>query len=313
MFTLRSSAVLAAAVVGVALTASATWAAAGAQDLPAPTQTVPVTGTATAAPWDPSPPVLTGVRTGRHDSYDRTVFDFTGGTPDYRVEYGDLRQEGTGALVPLAGAAHLHVEFTGAYTRNPQTGAGSFDLHTVLNPALPTLRQVKFGGEFEAHIAAGLGLADRVGFRAFTLANPPRLVVDVAHQPGQAFAAAPVTVAGTAAEVAVQRVRAGSHPGYDRLVFDVRGTARPSVRVGYAGAGSAIDVDFTAAGSAALAPHATFSGPSTVHMGLTELRSVTFTTHGAGRMTARVDTAHRHGLRVTVLTSPTRVVLDVAR
>ncbi|GIH17485.1 AMIN-like domain-containing (lipo)protein [Rugosimonospora africana] len=152
-----------------------------ASDLPAPAGTAPVTGTATADPWGPTPPVLTGVRTGRHANFDRTVFDFTGGTPGFRVEYGDLRQEGTGALVPLAGAAHLHVEFTGAYTRDPRTGAGRFDLHTVANPALPTLRQVRFGGEFEAHIAAGLGLTHRAGFRAFALSNPPRVVVDVAH------------------------------------------------------------------------------------------------------------------------------------
>ena len=46
---------------------------------------------------------------------------------------------------------------------------------------MPALRQVRFGGEYEAHIAAGLGLAHRVGFRAFALSNPPRVVVDVAH------------------------------------------------------------------------------------------------------------------------------------
>lgn len=154
---------------------------AAATDLPAPAATAPVTGAATADPWGPTPPVLTGVRTGRHASYDRTVFDFAGGTPAFRVEYGDLRQEATGALVPLAGAAHLHVEFTGAYTRDPRTGAGSFDLRTVVNPALPALRQVRFGGEFEAHIAAGLGLAHRTGFRAIALSDPPRVVVDVAH------------------------------------------------------------------------------------------------------------------------------------
>ncbi len=166
--------------VAVSTVAAATEVAA-ATDLPAPAATAPVTGAATADPWGPTPPVLTGVRTGRHASYDRTVFDFSGGTPAFRVEYGDLRQEATGALVPLAGGAHLRVEFTGAYTRAPRTGAGSFDLRLVVDPALPALRQVRFGGEFEAHIAAGLGLAHRTGFRAIALNNPPRVVVDVAH------------------------------------------------------------------------------------------------------------------------------------
>jgi hypothetical protein len=311
--TIRGVALLAAAIAGVTLGASAAWAATTGHELPAPTRAAPVTGAATAGGSDATPPVLTGVRTGRHPTYDRTVFDFTGGTPRYRVEYGDLRQEATGTLVPLAGPAHLRVEFTGGYTRDPRTGAGDFDLRTVLDPALPTLRQVRFGGEFEGHIAAGLGLADRVGFRAFALVDPPRVVVDVAHQPSQPFAAAPVRVAGDAAEVLVDRVRSGRHPGYDRLVFDIRGSAPPTVRAAYPGSGPAIDVDLTGLGSPEVAPHATFAGPASVHIGLAELRSVSFTVRGAGLMTARVDTAHRHGFRVMVLTSPTRVVLDVAR
>ncbi len=64
--------------------------AVAAGDLPAPTSVTPVTGTATAQPWDPRPPTLVGVRTGLHEHYDRTVFDFAGGTPGYRVEYGPL-------------------------------------------------------------------------------------------------------------------------------------------------------------------------------------------------------------------------------
>ncbi|HEY2672008.1 MAG TPA: AMIN domain-containing protein [Rugosimonospora sp.] len=314
LFTLRRTAMLATAALagGIALFAPAAWASATGHDLSAPTSTAPVTGTATAEPSGPTPPVLTGVRTGRHATYDRTVFDFTGGTPGYRVEYGELRQEGTGALVPLAGAAHLHVEFTGAYTRDPSTGAGTFNLRTVRNPGLPTLRQIKFGGEFEAHIAAGLGLTDRVGFRAFTLANPPRVVVDVAHQPSQPFRASPVSLAGTAPDVLVDRVRSGRHPGYDRLVFDIEGSARPELRAGYAGTGSSIDILFTGQGSPTTSPHASHAGPSNVYIGLPELRGVSFTVIGAGMMTARVSTAHRHGFRVMVLTSPTRVVLDVA-
>ena len=54
-------------------------------DLPAPTNTSPVVGSATASPDSPVPPTLVGVRYGLHARYDRTVFDFTGGTPNYRV------------------------------------------------------------------------------------------------------------------------------------------------------------------------------------------------------------------------------------
>lgn len=310
--TFSRTATLTVAALGLALTATAADARTTNADLPAPTQTGPATGSATTPPWSPTPPVLVAVRTGQHASYDRTVFDFIGGTPDFIVKYAKLYEEGTGALIPLAGRAPLHVQFVGAHTRHPVTGAGNFDLRRVFNPNLPTLRQVKFGGEFEAHIAAGLGLGDRVGFRAFKLANPPRVVVDVAHQADQPFGMTPVSRNGTAPDVIVERVRAGSHPGYDRLVFDIQGSASPTMRASYVGNGSTVDIGFTSTGAPTRPPHATFTGPQTVHFGLPELREVSFTIHGAGTMTARVTTAGRHGFRVMVFSSPTRVALDLA-
>src|SRR4051812_29647009 len=55
---------------------------------------------------------LTGVRTGRHDCYDRLVLDVTGGTQiaSYRVEYVPaVRSDGSGAVVPLKGGAFLQI------------------------------------------------------------------------------------------------------------------------------------------------------------------------------------------------------------
>ena len=102
---LRAGALVLAATIAVTLTASAAGAGSLATDLAAPTQTAPVAGTGTAK--DPGSPKLMGVRTGRHDRYDRTVFDFTGGTPNYRVGYATLVAGGTGHPVPLTGAASL--------------------------------------------------------------------------------------------------------------------------------------------------------------------------------------------------------------
>src|SRR5687767_2168497 len=92
---------------------AATGATAGTADLPAPTGTAPVAGTATAPP---DRPVLTGARYGRHDRYDRVVFDFTGGTPAYRVEYAPLVGIGTGDPIPLTGPADLRITFAGVAT-----------------------------------------------------------------------------------------------------------------------------------------------------------------------------------------------------
>jgi len=166
--------------IGLMFTGPAT-AAGTTSDLPAPTQTVPVSGVGTGDPSSAHPPTLIGVRVGRHVAYDRTVFDFTGGTPDYVVRYAALITEGQGQPVPLPGNADLLVRFQGAFTYDINTGASTIDLGQVLDPRYPSLRQVRFGGAFEGYVSAGLGLRDRVGFRVFTLTAPDRVVVDVAH------------------------------------------------------------------------------------------------------------------------------------
>src|SRR2546421_12455568 len=92
----------------VAMTLTGAGVSAAAADLSPPTQTAPVT----AGPSTTGPALLTGVRVGRHDTYDRTVFDFTGGTPAYRVQYAPLHTERAGDLVHLGGAPtrgnHFH-------------------------------------------------------------------------------------------------------------------------------------------------------------------------------------------------------------
>jgi hypothetical protein len=40
---------------------------------------------------------------------------------------------------------------------------------------------VAFVGDFEATVSVGLGLRHKAGFRVFTLHDPTRIVVDVAH------------------------------------------------------------------------------------------------------------------------------------
>jgi hypothetical protein len=272
-------------------------------DLPAPTNTAPVTGTGTAPPWDAHPPTLTGVRTGRHDRYDRTVFDFTGGTPGYRVEYGPLVREGTGTPVPLDGAADLRVVFDGAFP-------GTVDLTQVWNPRLPTLRQIRSGGAFEGRVTFGLGLADRVGFRVLRLTNPPRIAVDVAHQPTQPFTTRPFRGgAGSAPQVRVDRVRAAAHPGYDRVILDLGTPTTPLVSVGYTTyAPSTIHIGLTAATTRP----GVVSGPNPVRLGLTQARSVSFSVYSNGTVSAFIATRHRTAYRVMLLSGPTRVVVDIA-
>ena len=49
-------------------------------------------------------PALVGLRTGRHDCFDRLVVDLTGSGSGYRLRYvSAVRDQGRGAVVPLRG------------------------------------------------------------------------------------------------------------------------------------------------------------------------------------------------------------------
>ena len=296
-----------AAALGLALAAGPALASAAA-DLPAPTSTSPVSGTGTANPGALGTPKLVNVRTGRHDAYDRTVFDFVGGTPDFRVAYGTLVGGGTGEPIPVSGAATLVVTFTPAFAHDIDTGAATYDITRVLNPNLPTLRQIRFGEDFEAHVSAGLGVNDRVGFRVLQLHNPDRIAIDVAHQPTQPFGTARLQVGNADSDTIVNGMRSGAHPGYDRLVFDLATPGVPLVNIAYQGTGSTVVVGFSGRNVPAV-----FAGPQIVHIGLTRIRDVSVTNFGNGTVRVTVTTASRHGFRVMLLYQPTRVVLDVAQ
>ncbi|MBB4910175.1 AMIN-like domain-containing (lipo)protein [Actinophytocola algeriensis] len=125
---------------------------------------------------------LTNVRAGRHDCYDRLVFDTTGPANGYWVSYVDVMHEDpTGAVVPLRGGAKLSVtvqapsyDMSGART---YFYANRAELVNVTGYS--TFRQVAFAGSFEGSTTVGLGVRARLPFRVFTLPN--RIVVDVAH------------------------------------------------------------------------------------------------------------------------------------
>ena len=127
------------------------------------------------------------VRTGRHDCFDRVVFEIDGPAPGYRVEYvSEVRTEGEGALLPLAGGARLKV----VVLANVFDELGHLHYAGRVGDRLDvagykTLRDVKFGGCFEGQSTFGVGVRARLPFRVFTLAGPgdqSRIVLDVAHR-----------------------------------------------------------------------------------------------------------------------------------
>jgi hypothetical protein len=139
------------------------------------------------------------VRPGRHDCYDRVVFDVNGvvdgaDAVGFHVAYvdGDVQADGSGEPVPTAGDAALAV-----IVRAPAQGYGTSghqpgrllaelgdDLVTTGQVAgWPALREVTFAGSFEGQTTFAVGVDRQVPFRAgsFEADGYTHVYVDIAH------------------------------------------------------------------------------------------------------------------------------------
>ncbi|MET8353012.1 MULTISPECIES: AMIN-like domain-containing (lipo)protein [unclassified Micromonospora] len=132
---------------------------------------------------------LVDVRTGRHDCYDRVVFEFAGSVDGYAVGYGETWTEGEGlALSPYtAGGALLRVSLRAPAYDDSRLGTVPYRVgeHAANLLRYQTLRDVVFGGSFEGYTTFAVGVRARLPFRTFVLAGPgghSRIVLDVAHQ-----------------------------------------------------------------------------------------------------------------------------------
>jgi hypothetical protein len=189
---LLTLAVLATGLVGVAGTAAATERAG----------TTAVKTSAAAAPycgitWGSlaksggalSQAPLIEARTGRHDCYDRVVFEFKGRANGYSVHYGEAYTEGEGRpMSPItAGGALLAVSLRApAYDQaHSSTFPHRTGDHVANVTGYRTLRDVVFGGSFEGYTTFAVGVRARLPYRVFVLSGPgthSRIVIDVAHK-----------------------------------------------------------------------------------------------------------------------------------
>jgi hypothetical protein len=141
------------------------------------------------------------VRAGRHDCYDRVVFDVNGvvagpGAVGFDVSYvsGEATADPTGEPVATAGDAALQVG-----VRAPAHGYGTTGHSTMtslgrVGDALVTtqqvsgwsaLREVRFAGSFEGQSAFAVGVARKLPFRAgaYEADGYTHVYVDIAHAP----------------------------------------------------------------------------------------------------------------------------------
>jgi hypothetical protein len=158
--------------------------------------------TTTTAPEPPGPPfstapaqgealstrlaLLTDVRLGQHEGYDRIVFELLpGGRPGYRVRFvrPPIVEDASGNEVDVDGETFLSIRL------EPASG---FDLAGDLGEVYtgPTridgssagtemVEEVVRTGDFEAVLTWVAGLDERAPFRVLRLFGPPRIVVDV--------------------------------------------------------------------------------------------------------------------------------------
>jgi hypothetical protein len=125
--------------------------------------------------------LLTGIRTGKHDTFDRVVLDLKGAAPGYDVRYvSAVTYDPSGKPVTMPGRYYLQVVLKPA-AAHTASGTRTYTGASRVTTSLPTLRGFVVNGDFEAVLSVALGLSKRAGFRVLTLANPTRIVVDVAH------------------------------------------------------------------------------------------------------------------------------------
>ena len=166
------------AAAGVVLLATLTLTT-----LPAQAGQSPPTSTQTrSVERSPRPtPQVTGIRTGRHGTFDRVVIGLDGAAPGHKVGYvKEVRADGSGKVVDTRGRANLLVRLTPADAHDSD-GHATYDGPRRFTVGYPALREVAFAGDFEATVSIALGISHKNGFRVMTLSNPTRIVIDITH------------------------------------------------------------------------------------------------------------------------------------
>lgn len=125
----------------------------------------------------------TEVRVGRHATYDRVVYEFSGtGLPTYRILYVDEPvDQTTGEQVQVEGDAYLSVNVTTvevpAEDQDRPADVPASSLEGTVVASAPAI----WGG-FEGYGEQFIGIrGEQRPFRVLVLENPTRLVVDIAR------------------------------------------------------------------------------------------------------------------------------------
>lgn len=180
---------------------SDTTSAANGRPAPAPSESAAVTqpsvvpctfsGAPAEAEGNPDSPtrLLTDVRVGAHDCYERVTFEFKPqrGEADGPVawhaayEAPPITEDGSGRTVPVKGAAFLVIRFSAAGADLSQEAApATYTGPAVLETAgTSRIQQVRRIGDFEGVLTWVIGLDRKRPFHVTTQAGPARVIVDL--------------------------------------------------------------------------------------------------------------------------------------
>ncbi|WP_324651341.1 hypothetical protein [Georgenia sp. H159] len=120
------------------------------------------------------------MRVGDHEGYDRVVLELTGdGVPGWQTEYvTEAVEDGRGETIDVDGDAILSVYVSG--TRYPDEGEDHYAPQGPVEGS-DVVEEVHYVGTFEGLTQLFIGVdGGEADYRVFTLADPARLVIDIA-------------------------------------------------------------------------------------------------------------------------------------
>lgn len=141
----------------------------------------PVASATATTTAEPQTAKLKGIRTGRHDTFDRIVLDLRGPVPSdiFRTWGPVLRQPGSGRLFWLYGCRFLTVRVENVTAHNAQGEPTYKGPRRFRTPKLANVKAVGIIGDFEGGVEIGIGARTQKKVRIFTLKSPTRVVIDI--------------------------------------------------------------------------------------------------------------------------------------
>ncbi|MET9793544.1 AMIN-like domain-containing (lipo)protein [Streptomyces canus] len=138
--------------------------------------------TSAAASPAPSTSLVVNARIAGHCSFDRVVIDVKGKLPPTTVtRVKELRYDGSGKKVPLAGKHFLEIKLSPAAAHN-NAGRNVYKGPRLIKLNLPKLKGFALTGDFEGVVTFGAAFDSKPSYTTKQLHRPERFVLDIAHR-----------------------------------------------------------------------------------------------------------------------------------